>query len=116
METSKETLRPKTLYGMTFEMGNGCGKMHVTVNHTKAGEIREVFARLGKHGGCMMANTDMAGRLISLALRSGVPADKIIKHLHGINCGSSGNGILSCPSCISSAVEQARDILKEESK
>ncbi len=101
--------RPSTLHGTTIKMRTGCGNLYVTINEDKYGMF-EVFAQLGKTGGCTASQTEAISRLISLALRSGIRPDVIIKQLKGIRCSSSvvavGGVILSCPDAIAKAMER----------
>ncbi len=111
-EIGKEVMRGKILEGMTFCYTSGCGKIYITVNHTKGGGIREVFAKIGKAGSCLSANTDCTGRLCSLYLRSGGGVEKLIKHLTGISCGNSTKELPSCPTAISMALVEAKKELE----
>jgi ribonucleoside-diphosphate reductase alpha chain len=99
--------RSPVLRGETREKVTGCGSLYVTVNEDDYGP-REVFANMGKAGGCASASTEAIGRLISLAFRYGVPPDKIVKQLRGIRChvplGFGPNQILSCPDAIGKAL------------
>ena len=99
--------RSPVLRGETREKVTGCGSLYVTVNEDDYGP-REVFANMGKAGGCASASTEAIGRLISLAFRYGVPPDKIVKQLKGIRChvplGFGPNQILSCPDAIGRAL------------
>jgi ribonucleoside-diphosphate reductase alpha chain len=99
--------RSPVLRGETREKVTGCGSLYVTVNEDDYGP-REVFANMGKAGGCASASTEAIGRLISLAFRYGVPPDKIVKQLRGIRChvplGFGANQILSCPDAIGKAL------------
>jgi ribonucleoside-diphosphate reductase alpha chain len=99
--------RSPVLRGETREKVTGCGSLYVTVNEDDLGP-REVFANMGKAGGCASASTEAIGRLISLAFRYGVPPDKIVKQLKGIRChvplGFGPNQILSCPDAIGRAL------------
>jgi ribonucleoside-diphosphate reductase alpha chain len=99
--------RSPVLRGETREKVTGCGSLYVTVNEDEYGP-REIFANMGKAGGCASASTEAIGRLISLAFRYGVPPDKIVKQLRGIRChvplGFGPNQILSCPDAIGKAL------------
>ncbi|MBI5342658.1 MAG: TSCPD domain-containing protein [Deltaproteobacteria bacterium] len=103
--------RPDTLLGVTKEMKTSCGKLYVTINRDPQG-IFEIFNQMGKAGGCAASQSEAIGRLVSLALRSGVQPDQIIKQLKGISChlptwgGNGGKGkILSCADAVSKAIE-----------
>ncbi|OFW61933.1 MAG: hypothetical protein A2133_06940 [Actinobacteria bacterium RBG_16_64_13] len=99
--------RSPVLRGETREKVTGCGSLYVTVNEDDFGP-REIFANMGKAGGCASASTEAIGRLMSLAFRYGVPPDKIVKQLRGIRChvplGFGPNQILSCPDAIGKAL------------
>jgi ribonucleoside-diphosphate reductase alpha chain len=101
--------RPDTLIGVTKEMKTSCGKIYVTMNCDEKG-IFEVFNQMGKAGGCAASQSEAIGRLVSLALRSGVKPDMIVKQLKGISChlpAWAGNGakIMSCADAVAKAVE-----------
>jgi ribonucleoside-diphosphate reductase alpha chain len=101
--------RPKVTTGVTERVNTGCGYIYVTVNFDEQG-ISEVFSTLGKAGGCAAAQLEAISRLTSLALRSGIDIDSIVKHLRGIRCPSiaweQGHAILSCADAIASVLEK----------
>jgi ribonucleoside-diphosphate reductase alpha chain len=101
--------RPKVTKGATERVNTGCGYIYVTVNFDSRG-ISEVFSTLGKAGGCAAAQLEAISRLTSLALRSGIDVDSIVKHLRGIRCPSiaweQGHAILSCADAIASVLEK----------
>ncbi|MBW2095435.1 MAG: vitamin B12-dependent ribonucleotide reductase [Deltaproteobacteria bacterium] len=75
--------RPETLEGFTTKMSTGMGNLYVTVTEYE-GRPFEVFATIGKSGRSTTAKTEAIGRLVSLALRSGVRVEKIVEQLKGI--------------------------------
>jgi len=101
--------RPKVTRGVTREIRTGCGDLYVTINENNEGEPFEVFAQLGKSGGCAASQTEAIGRLASLGLRSGIPWSLIVKQLKGISCdrpwGLSKNRITSCADAVGKAIE-----------
>ena len=65
---------------------------------------------LGKAGGALMADVEAIGRLISLALRSGIPLKEIYRQLRGISSdkvmGLGPSKILSVPDAVGIAIER----------
>jgi ribonucleoside-diphosphate reductase alpha chain len=100
--------RPAALRGMTRRMPSPLGDLYVTVNEDDQGKPFEVFATLGKAGGAAMADVEAIGRLISLALRSGIPIAEVIQQMRGISCdravGLGPNKVLSVPDAIAQAL------------
>ena len=101
--------RPQLLTGETQRMDTGCGKLFVIMNDDEYGP-REVFANMGKAGGCASSNTEALGRLISLALKKGASAQEVVEQLKGIRChvpyGMGPNATLSCADAIGKAIER----------
>ncbi len=102
--------RPKIVTGATTSIETGCGKMYVTINEDEEGKPFEVFCQMGKAGGCSAAQSEGITRLISLALRSGIDVNSVLKQLRGIACPvphmlPGGVRVTSCPDAIAKAVE-----------
>ncbi|NLE22532.1 MAG: vitamin B12-dependent ribonucleotide reductase [Actinobacteria bacterium] len=101
--------RPQLLTGETQRMDTGCGKLFVIMNDDEYG-AREVFANMGKAGGCASSNTEALGRLISLALKKGASPQEVVEQLKGIRChvpyGVGPNATLSCADAIGKALER----------
>ena len=83
--------------------------MFVNITEDDRGQPFEVFINLGKAGGSAMADAEAIGRLISLALRSGIPLLAIHRQLRGIASdravGLGPKKILSVPDAIGMALE-----------
>lgn len=75
--------RPDVVYGFTQKVKTGYGFLYLTVNEVD-GKPFEVFATIGKSGRSITAKTEAIGRLVSLALRSGVGVPDIVSQLKGI--------------------------------
>jgi ribonucleoside-diphosphate reductase alpha chain len=81
--------RPAKVLGETTKIKTGCGSMFVTINHI-GGAAFEVFANVGKAGGCLASQNQAFGRLISLALRCGVRPEEVLDQIEGIQCPKMG--------------------------
>jgi ribonucleoside-diphosphate reductase alpha chain len=86
IEVKKEQVfkRPRHLFGATYKVQSGCGKLYVTINE-RNGKPYEVFIQSGGSGGCEAGNQAL-GRTISLALRNGGDIHNIIKQLCKVKC------------------------------
>jgi len=82
-EGPKPIERPFVLTGKTAKIPTSYGNLYLTVNEVNGRPI-EVFTTMGKSGHETMAFTEAIGRMISLALRSGVRIHHIIKQMKGI--------------------------------
>jgi ribonucleoside-diphosphate reductase alpha chain len=102
--------RPDKLRGTTIRKDTPLGTMFVNITEDEKGQPFEVFLTLGKAGGSAMADAEAMGRLISLALRSGIPLPAIHKQLRGISSdravGLGPNKVLSLPDAIGIAIEE----------
>lgn len=100
----KKISRPKVTKGKTERIDTGCGHLYITTGNTVKGNLIEVFAHLGKAGGCINAQNEAITRCISLGLKYGIPKEEFIEELTQIRCPNpsweNGVQITSCASAI----------------
>ena len=104
------------LVGYKRKIVNGCGDFSEQIFFDDfTGEPLENFIAMGDGGGCAR-NLEAISRLISLALRSGIPVSEVIKQLKKVHScpayrarkiqkGDTSIGT-SCPSAIGYAIEE----------
>jgi ribonucleoside-diphosphate reductase alpha chain len=101
--------RQDVIHGSTRKIRTGCGNLYVTVNEDKKGNLFEIFNQIGKAGGCAASQSEAIGRLVSLALRSGIEPEDVVRQLKGISCHAPvwyrEGKILSCSDAVAKAVE-----------
>jgi ribonucleoside-diphosphate reductase alpha chain len=104
----KPRSRPELTTGTTRRIQTGCGKLYVTINSDENGPF-EIFTQMGKAGGCAASQAEAISRLVSLALRSGIPPEEIYGELMGISCHrvvwQKGVRIMSCADAIGKAIQ-----------
>jgi ribonucleoside-diphosphate reductase alpha chain len=108
-EKIKPIKRPQCLQGFTEVIKTGYGNLYVTVNTFETRPV-EVFVQIGKSGYSTMADAEATGRLVSLALRSGIAVEDVIEQLEGIG-GSSpvfsdGKLVMSIPDAIATVLKR----------
>jgi ribonucleoside-diphosphate reductase alpha chain len=100
--------RPDRLRSTSIRKDTPLGTMYVHISEDERGQPFEVFISLGKAGGSAMADAEAMGRLISLALRSGIPLMEIHRQLRGISSdkavGLGPHKVLSVPDAIGAAL------------
>jgi len=105
----KAQTRPKVLEGKTHRVNTGCGKLYITCN-LHEGKPFEIFAKLGKAGGCSACTTEALTRVISVGLRAGVDLTEYYETLVNIGCVSptfhEGTKIASCPDAIAQVLKE----------
>jgi ribonucleoside-diphosphate reductase alpha chain len=94
--------------GVTRRVRTGCGNLYVTINVDESGPV-ELFSQMGKAGGCAASQSEAISRLVSLALRSNIEPESIVRELMGISCHrivwQDGSRILSCADAIGRTLE-----------
>ncbi len=102
--------RPEVMRGTTIRKETPLGVMFVNITEDEKGQPFELFLNLGKAGGSAMADAEAIGRLVSLALRSGIPLMEVHRQLRGISSdravGLGPNKVLSMPDAVGIALEQ----------
>jgi ribonucleoside-diphosphate reductase alpha chain len=110
LQRRQKRSRPETLRGITRRVETPLGTLYVTITEDDRGQPFEVFMSLGKAGGAIMADVEAMGRLISLALRSGIPIKEIHRQIRGISSdraiGLGPNKVLSVPDAVGIAIER----------
>ncbi len=100
--------RPETVEGFTTKIKTGLGNLYINVTEYE-GRPFEVFAIIGKSGKSTTAKTEAIGRLVSLALRSGIKMDDIVEQLKGIGgehpVFQKDGLVLSIPDAIAKVLE-----------
>lgn len=100
--------RPDVMHGSTYRLRTPYGNLFVIINEDEYGPF-EVFSQLGKAGGFFQAQTEAICRMISLALRSGIPVTELIDQLKGIRgpdvVFANGGTIHSLPDAIARVLE-----------
>lgn len=108
-DTAAVRQRPDVLTGFTAKVRTGMGELYITINEMD-GHPFEVFATIGKSGRSTTAKTEAIGRLISLAFRSGISVDKVVRQLKGIGgehpVFQNGGLVLSIPDGIARILEK----------
>jgi len=102
--------RPSMLLGRTFKQQTGCGSIYVTINETPEGKPFELFATIGKAGGCADSQSQAIGRMVSMAWRSGITAEEVLRQLSDISChshhGMGDKRVQSCADAVSKAIRE----------
>ncbi len=115
--TKLPRIRPTTTHGITRRIRTGEGTLYITINEDEDG-LCEVFTAIGKAGGNAAAQSEAISRLISLALRSGIDPQAIVKQLKGISgpnpTWEDGRLILSTPDAIGKALDDYINEKKHE--
>jgi ribonucleoside-diphosphate reductase alpha chain len=100
--------RPDAIPSTTHKISTGLGNLYITVTYFNKKPF-EVFASIGKSGYSTMADAEAIGRLISLALRSGIPTQEVVNQLKGIGGAepifTNGQLIQSIPDAIAKVLE-----------
>jgi ribonucleoside-diphosphate reductase alpha chain len=111
--------RPMSLPSTTDKIKTGFGNLYVTISYQNQKPF-EVFASIGKSGYSTMADAEALGRLISLALRTGVEADEVIQQLKGIGGSepifTEGGLIQSIPDAIAKVLEKHFGEVRQSAK
>lgn len=111
--------RPKSLTGVTYQVGTPLGTAYVTINTNGQEQPFEVFLNVGKAGSDTAAVAEAIGRLISLVLRLPSPMEprerlgEVVQQLSGIggrrSMGFGHNRVLSLPDGVANILEAYLD-------
>ncbi|MGC8773257.1 MAG: hypothetical protein ACP5RJ_07370 [Conexivisphaera sp.] len=104
--------RDFALHGATYRFATEAGNLYVTVNRNGDGRPFEAFITIGKSGSTLESLAEALGRLVSLALRSGIPPEEVARQLRGIKSvstrqppGTPVQAVDSIPDAVARALE-----------
>lgn len=101
--------RPKEIKSTITRISLTCGKLYVTIGEHE-GKVFEIFATIGKSGGCTTCFLQALTLSITQGIRHGVPVEVYIKKLIGSRCPSpsmdEGNQYLSCVDAIGQVLKK----------
>jgi ribonucleoside-diphosphate reductase alpha chain len=103
--------RGPVLFGATFKINTPGGKAYITVNEDDYG-VREVFVHISKAGSEITTHVEVEGRLISHALKHGIPAKTLIGHLAGHKSNpifDAGRSVKSVPDAVAIVLQEYLD-------
>ena len=106
--------RPKFVQGETIKLTTGCGSLYVSVGYLDGRKPIEVFATMGKAGGCTTCQNEALTRSITLGLKYGIPLQEIIEELENLECPNKNmwpveERVLSCADGIAKALRRFTD-------
>jgi ribonucleoside-diphosphate reductase alpha chain len=102
--------RPRIVPATTSKIKLVCGvNMYVHITELD-GKVFEVFANIGKAGGCAYCMIQAITTAVTMGLRNGVPVDVYAKHFKGSACPNltydEGNKYHSCVDAIGQLLEE----------
>jgi ribonucleoside-diphosphate reductase alpha chain len=102
--------RPKTLQSATTKISTGYGEIFINITYDDNGDPFETFISTGKSGGLFASNAEAIGKVVSVALRSGVPPEEVIDVLENIRAPKrawdEGEQIESIPDAVATALKR----------
>lgn len=112
MEKSNEHIKE----GKTIRVRTSCGSLYVVINGNPPDQM---FAYLGKSGGCLSTWVDSTTRLIAELLQTGSSVYKVIKILKGFRCPSpylypESERVLSCSDALGVALSEYCQLIGRE--
>ena len=113
MEKLAPPKRPKSYTSTSEKFSTGCGDIFVHISVDEDGNPVELFASMGKAGGCSNAMLEAVGKATSIGLRCGIDPKEFVKQYVGIRCPSptwdNGEQILSCIDAMGKALKTITD-------
>lgn len=109
----EKKVTPNIATGTRIRKKTGCGQLYVHINRNESGDPIEIFADLGKAGGCPSAFTEGLGRLASLSLKHGATLEEVRDELIEIKCSRDcGLGPNYIGSCLDGTAKAIHDCLQ----
>lgn len=110
-EYIKREKRENVLSGLTKVERTSCGDIYITLNFNEKGEPRELFASVGKAGGCASSQCASIGRLASYFFQIGGNPLDVVRALEGVFCHLGEN---SCTNIIGKTIKDLLERRKDE--
>jgi ribonucleoside-diphosphate reductase alpha chain len=110
--------RPKIVPGIIVKVPTACGNMYVQLGYVN-NKLFEIFATLGRAGGCAMAYSEGLTRSITTGLRCGVPISEYIDQLKSIRCPNPmpfprEDAVVSCPDAIAKTLAEYGSLVTKD--
>lgn len=90
---------------ITIKKKTGCGNIYITVCFGEK-EIENIFAIIGKSGGCAYAQCEAISKLLTSLIKKGESIRNITAMLKGISCHQSNGETSSCADAIGKGIEE----------
>lgn len=109
--------RPKVVGGINIKVVTGCGNLYVQLGWSN-GKLFEVFATLGRAGGCATCFSESLTRAVTTGLRCGVQVAEYVRQLRGARCPTpmpfpKEDAVMSCPDAIAKVLMEYGSLTTE---
>ena len=89
---------------ITYERKTPCGTVYVVVREN--GRLTDFTTHIGKPGGCVRCQSQVAWSLAALAISNGATLPEVVEAMSGHGCHLSSPTMPSCSSAIAEILEE----------